>query len=228
MKVPRVVADSLLNRTVQRIRYYRAGVPWYGQLLRLTIECLATLGLRIEPLHLFIEAGHSRQPPPLKGRVEDFAIEFLQASDMAALASIPGRNFSDEQLLLRLEEGKRCLGIRYRDQIVAFIWFNVNECTVENYTLFRLREHEAHLFDAYTTEAFRGRNLAPILRLRCCEELARLGRTRCYSVTAAFNTPSLRVKQKLGVQTMVPIIYVELLKRWRFHVLLRRLPRLTR
>lgn len=217
------MASSLLNRSLLRIRYYRAGLPWYGLLLRLMIECLAKLGLRIDPFHLFIEAAGGKRPPVESG-FENFVIDFLEASDMAALARIPGRNISEDELLLRLEQGNRRLGIRYRDEIVAFTWFNLNECTFESHTLFPLRENEAHLFDAYTTESFRGKSLAPCIRYRCYEELAKLGRERCYSVTVVFNTPAVRFKQKLGAQVAELMVFVELLKRWRFHARLKRYP----
>ena len=218
------VADSLLNRTLLRVRYYRAGLPWYGLSVRLMIECLATLGLRIDPFHLFIEAAAGKRPPPVESGLDNFVIDFLDASDMAALACIPGRNFSEDELLFRLQQGKRCLGIRYHDEIVAFTWFDLNECTFESHTLFILRENEAHLFDTYTTESFRGKSLAPHLRYRCYEELAKLGRERCYSVTVAFNTPAVRYKQKLGAQVAELMVFVELLKRWRFHARLKRYP----
>lgn len=218
------MADSLLNRTWLRIRYYRAGLPWYGLLLRLVIDCLATLGLRIDPFHLFIEAAGGKRPPPVESGFENFVIDFLEASDMAALARIPGRNISEDELLLRLKQGKRCLGIRYRDEIVAFSWFNLHECTFESHTLFPLRENEAHLFDTYTTESFRGKSLAPYMRYRCYEELAKLGRERFYSVTVVFNTPAVRFKQKLGAQVVELMVFVELLKRWRFHARLKRYP----
>jgi GNAT superfamily N-acetyltransferase len=215
------VADSLLIRTLSRVRYYRAGLPWYGLLVRLMIECLATLGLRIDPFHLFIETMGGKQPPVESG-FDNFVIDYLEAGDMAALARIPGRNFSEDELLLRLEQGKRCLGIRYRGEIVAFIWFNLNECTFESHTLFILRENEAHLFDTYTAESFRGKSLAPHLRYRCYEELAKLGRERLYSVTVLFNTPAVRYKQKLGAQIAELMVFVELLKRCRFHARLKR------
>lgn len=218
------MADSLLNRTWVRIRYYRAGLPWYGFVLRMVIDCLATLGLRIEPFHLFVEVVGSARPPHLESGFENYEIGFLEASDMGAIARIPGRNYSEDELLRQLKEGKRCLGIRYRGEIVAFTWFNLKECTFERQGLFPLRENEAHLFDAYTTESFRGKNLAPYIRYRCYEELAKLGRERCYSVTVVFNTPAVRFKQKLGARVLELRVFVELLKRWHFHARLKRYP----
>lgn len=220
----RSMADSLLNRTWLRIRYYRAGLPWYGLVLRMVIDCLATLGLKIEPFHLVVEGVGSTRPAHLESGFENYEIRFLEASDMGAIARIPGRNYSEDELLRRLKEGKRCLGIRYRGEIVAFTWFNLKDCTFERQSLFPLQENEAHFFDAYTVESFRGKNLAPYMRYRCYEELAKLGRERCYSVTVVFNTPAARVKQKMGAQVLELRVFVELLKRWHFHTRLKRYP----
>lgn len=216
--------DSLWNKTWLRLRYYRAGLPWYGFVAQMLIDVAAKFGMRIEPYHLFMEGlGNGRIPNAPTG-LEGHEIGFLEASDMRSIAGIPGRNFSNEDLVRRLQENMRCLGIKHRGEIVAFTWFNLEACTFESQRLFSLRENEAHLFDAYTAESFRGKSLAPYMRYRCYEELAKLGRTRCYSFTAVFNTPAVRFKQKLGAQVLELRMLVELLQRWRFHARLKSYP----
>lgn len=214
------MADSLLSRTRTKIRYYRKGLPWYAFALRLSIDALSQAGLRIEPYHLFLEglAG----APRVNRAFDRYDVAFLRAEDMQEIARIPGRNFTTDDLLRRLAEGKRCLGIKHEGRIAAFTWCDFTACLFEEDRLFPLRDDEACLFDAYTLEAFRGHDLAPFMRYRCYEELAKIGRTRCYSVTVLFNAPAVRFKKKLNAQVIELWVLVEVLKCWRFHQRLRK------
>lgn len=60
------------------------------------------------------------------------------------------------------------------------------------------------------------------MRYRFYEELARLGRTRCYSITICFNAPATRFKEKLGAHVLELRLFVELLNRRRFYLPLRK------
>lgn len=214
--------DSLASRTLLRIRYYRAGAPWYGFALGMIIDIVSKLGLRIEPYRVYLEGLDKATAPDFPSGLGGCDIRFLDASHMGEIALMPGRNLSEDDLLDRLRAGTLCLGVKCRGAIVAFTWCNLNECTFEKHRLFSLAAHEASLFDAYTVESFRGRDLAPWMRYRCYEEMSRLGRNRCYSVTVVFNAPALRFKQKLGAQALELGVFVEILRRWRFHTRLSR------
>ncbi|MGI9044878.1 MAG: GNAT family N-acetyltransferase, partial [Gemmatimonadaceae bacterium] len=137
--------------------------------------------------------------------------------DMAELALMPGRDLAEADLQARLASGQMCLGARHRGSVVAFTWCNLRQCMIERHPLFELRDDEASLFDAYTVESFRGRDLARWMRYRCYEELAAMGRRRCYSVTIIFNTPAVRFKEKLGAKVIGRGVYVDLLARSQFH-----------
>lgn len=209
--------DSLASRTILKLRYYRAGAPWYGFALGMLIDVVSKLGLRIEPYRVYLEGlGHSKAPGSPIG-LDGSDLGFLDAGDMAEISRMPGRNLSEDDLRVRIRAGMLCLGVKYRGSIVAFTWCNLHQCTFEKHPLFKLESHEASLFDAYTVESFRGRDLAPWMRYRCYEEMARLGRDRCYSITVVFNEPAVRFKQKLGAQALELGVFVEILRRWRFH-----------
>ncbi len=210
--------DSSLQRTWQRIRYYRSGLPWYGMALRIAIDGFSKLGLRFEPYQIFLESLENAPPPDAPPNLGGLETGFLLASDMREVAIMPARSLSEEDLKGRLKSGSLCFGIKHRGAIVAFTWCNLTECTIEKHRLFLLREDEASLFDAYTLESFRGHGLAPFMRYLCYEEMAALGRKRCYSVTIIFNRPAARFKQKLGAQIVNAGVYVELLGRWRLHL----------
>ncbi|MDN5937712.1 MAG: hypothetical protein L0H83_03535 [Salinisphaera sp.] len=192
--------------------------------LQMLIDVVAKLGLRIEPYLLFIEQLGTGCVPALPTGLDGHEVTLLEAGDMRSIATIPGRNFSEADLLRRLQQGMGCMGIKYRGAVVAFTWFNLSNATIEKHRLFGLRQGEAHLFDAYTVESFRGKNLAPYMRYRCYEELAALGRNRCYSVSTALNTPALRFKKKLGARVSAFGMFVEILRHWRFDVRLKTYP----
>ena len=210
--------DSLLRRSLAKISYYRRGVPWYGAALRVSIDTLSKLGVRIEPVDLYLEGLGRCEPPPAPESLERASIGFLTSKDMAELAMMPGRDASRAALERRLESGQLCLGVRNRGEIVAFTWCNLKECLIEKHHLFELHDDEASLFDAYTAREYRGRDVAPWMRYRCYEEMEKLGRHRCYSVTILFNTPAIRFKQKLGAVVVGRGVYVDLLARKQFHL----------
>ncbi len=211
------MADSLLQRSLTKIRYYKRGVPWYGMVLRVSIDAVSKLGLRIEPFHLYMEGLDRAEPPDFPAGLGDLDVSFLRSSDMAELALMPGRDSTEADLDARLTSGQMCLGVRQGGSVIAFTWCNLRHCMIEGHVLFDLREDEASLFDAYTLESLRGRDLARWMRYRCYEELAAMGRQRCYSVTIIFNTPAARFKEKLGASVIGNGVYVDLLARSQFH-----------
>ena len=74
----------------------------------------------------------------------------------------------------------------------------------------------------YVLKAFRGNNLAPILRYKSYEILKRMGRDTFYSVTECFNAASFRFKAKLNARVIFLALYVEIFKRYRISWILRR------
>jgi len=212
---------ALLTRIKSRIRYYRTNVPLSGLALQVLVDVLAKMGILIQPYHLVAEGIQNVGPRPLAGELAEYEIGFLGPHDVPALAAIPGRMVSSETLLSRLQEGKLCVGAKYRGEIVAFSWCNLTECEMRSHRLFALKDREAYLFDAHTLEHFRGRGIAPYLRYRCYEELAKLGRGQCYSITAVWNPSAAKFKKKLGARVLELGILVTLFHRRRFHIQLR-------
>lgn len=216
------MASALFARTWAKVRYYRRGLSLHLALLRVTIDVLAKLGARIEFFHLVLEGlalSNAASQSPLVSGVE---VRFLTANEMPILATLPGRLPSQSDLQRRLQEGKRCLGVWQRETLLAFTWCDLNVCCFEEYPLFRLQANEAYLFDAYTLETARGSGIAPFMRQHMYEELAKLGRDTCFSVTVLFNIPAARFKAKLGARIIELHLLIEIFKHWRWHRVLRR------
>jgi GNAT superfamily N-acetyltransferase len=211
----------LLTSIKARIQYYHSTVPLSGLVPQILIDVLAKMRIFVQPYHLVAEGIRNAGPRPAAGKFTEFEFGFLGPQDMPAIASIPGRGLSLAQLLSRLQEGKLCFGAKYHGEVVAFTWWNLTEGTIWSHPIFPLKEHEAFLFDAYTLERFRGMGIAPYLRYCCYEELAKLGRDRCYSTTAVWNPSAAKFKKKLGAQVLELGVFVNLFCRWPFHLRLR-------
>lgn len=107
------------------------------------------------------------------------------------------------------------MGLLHDGQVVAYSWFNLNRCQYQNFG-FQLNGNEAYLCDARTFQKYRGKNIAPYLRYQIYKELARLGRSKFYSFTIGVNKSSVRFKEKLGAKPLKLYLYIELFKKHRF------------
>ncbi len=140
--------------------------------------------------------------------------------DMKVISDIPHRGFSEDQLLLRLKEGKMCFGVKHEGTIAAFTWCNLDECHYKG-CRFPLKKDQAYLFDAYTMDSFRGRGIAPYIRYQLYRELEKIGRMTLYSISERFNPSSIKFKEKLNAELVGEGVCVLLLKKWFFRSRLR-------
>ena len=195
----------------------------YSPFIRVVQDGLTKIGIRISPYYIVLEGLFDESMPHLERGFNEYDIGFLRTEDMKEISILPGpdRTFSEEDLLLRLKDGKKCLGLKYRGKIVAFTWYDLKEYNFNGYK-FSLKENEAYLFDAYTLMSFRGKGIAPYMRYQCYKKLAKLGRYRLYSVSICFNAPSIRFKKKLNAKILELALYVELFKKWNFNSRLKR------
>ena len=187
----------------------------YSAFLRLIFDGLTMIGIRISLFYIVLEGLFDENLLNIEKGFNGYDVGYLGAEDMKELSVIPGpdRSFSEEDLLLRLKQGNKCLGIKYKGRIAAFTWFDLGEFKL-GFFRFSLKENEAYLFDAYTLMSFRGKGLAPYMRYRSYKELAKLGKNKLYSVSECFNTPSIRFKMKLNAKIIELYLYVEIFKKW--------------
>jgi hypothetical protein len=209
--------ESFIRRTRAKLRYYRAGLPFWGMGCRVIIDGLAKVGIIISPHYVVVEGLDNGRLQHLAEGFADYQFGFLGPQDMKALANLPGRIFTGKELLGRLHEGQKCFAAKRRGEIVAFTWCSFAPYAFAKQQALPLRSNEAYLFDAHTVEQYRGIGIAPTLRYRCYQELAKMGRTRCYSITAAFNMPAINFKKKLHAQVLELGLFVELWGRWWWH-----------
>lgn len=183
---------GVFTRIRERVRY--------GLLTQEMVDALhRKFRILIVPYFVVLEGTDpGARPPETDERID---CRFLERSDLPQVAAIR----TQATTLARLErilEHSRCLGIFVDGRLAGYTWSRDDEIPVPvtGQTLVELAPDEALLFDAFVAREFRGLNLAPVVRDALYRELAKLGRTRLYSVTMAFNRSSRRFKRKLGAQ----------------------------
>jgi len=157
----------------------------------------------IIPFYLYQEGIFGEYCKNYRDGSENYEIGFFKPENMKDIASFPRDGWSSEkELLTRLSEGHKCYGVKYRGKVAAFTWCNFVNCHSVLYN-FPLKKNEAYLYDAYTTESFRGRGIAPHLRFKLYEVLHKMGRNRFYSISLFFNKSAIRFKKKLYARPLI-------------------------
>ncbi len=202
---------SLLKKVKVKIRY--------GLVLNAIKYLLTRIGIEFTPYYLFQERANFIEMPVIKGTVEDYLVEFLGPDDMKIVGNThPG--FPEEKLLKFLNTGQKCIGMKHKDEIVAFMWINFIECSYKS-TIIHLKNNEAYLWFMYTMESYRGKNLAPYLRYKSYEILKDMGRDILYSFSDYFNSPAVKFKNKLNAKKLKLMLFIKLFNKYHWDILLR-------
>lgn len=210
----------LKDKIRKKFRYGMWGLMIQGNLAR--------IGLKFAPYMLFEEnrelyetsgEGPERRPEPVP-RVEGPVPGFLERTDMGELASHGDYAYSEQQLLERMDSGNRCFGIKKDGKIIAWVWCNHHTC-LHPPLRFKIQDHEAYFYDAFTIESFRGKALSPYIRYQLYRFSEEFGRNTAYSVAEYYNTPAVRAQQRMGAVPLQLYFYMELFGRFRWNKLLK-------
>ncbi len=202
----------------QRLQHnYKYGLLGQSILLRLT-----KIGLDLMPYYLYRERIEHASP---KFPDQKFRLERITAEKIDHIAD----NFPDERRIWRktwkrrLSDGEIGLLLKHGDKIAGFTWANLDACSgTSGHTLFELKCNEAYLHDMVIAKDYRGSNLAMLLRIASYEELKRLNRDTCYSISACFNKPANKFKKKLNAERIELRCEVTLFRRMRRDFRIRR------
>ena len=185
----------------------------HGLILQVIRNQLAKIGIEITPYFWEREALGNDKPPEIKGDIKEYKLEYLGVDDMQYISD-NARGNRKEILLDHLNEGKKCLGLKHHEEIVAFMWIDFKECDFRP-NKHRLKSNEAYLSSMYTMESYRGMNIAPYLRYKCYGILNEMGIDTLYSVSEFFNSAAIKYKRKLGVKHQKLILFIGLFKKVR-------------
>jgi len=187
----------------------------YGLIIQTLLSLLGKLGFYMTPFYVHLEGNFGQDCDDLSEGFAECEALFLGPREMKTIAELPYRKESKEELLIRLDEGKKCFAVKCNGDLAAFTWCDFERCNSSLYS-FKLEENEAYLFDAYTLIPFRGRKIAPYLRCKCYQALEALGINKFYSITLYFNEPAVRFKKKLHARPIMLAIHMRLFKKWRW------------
>ena len=187
----------------------------YGLIFLVIRDYLKKLGIDITPFYWMKETIPDKIQVNLEDDLNDYEFSFFGPAEIEAVCKLPEREFTSEEHITKIfNKGKKCYGAKYKGEIAAFTWFDLEECNTKFYPT-PMKNNEAYLFDMYVLKAFRGKNLAPILRYKLYAILKELGRDTCYSVTECFNTSSRKFKEKLNAQYVFLGLYINLFKKYK-------------
>ena len=184
-------------------------------MMQFVVDRITMLGVEIKPFYLIEERFRKDLAAGFERGFEEFEITWLGPAEMEAIAAIRNYAFSKEQLLLRLENGQMCLGVKEQGNLAAFTWADLSK-QAGPWFRFSVKDNEAYLFDAYTLEPFRGKRLAPFIRYSLYRKLNQMGKETFYSISEVFNSPSIRFKMSLKARFLSLWVDVRLFRRFRW------------
>jgi len=131
------------------------------------------------------------------------------------------RYYSEEKMLSMLSKGWKCIGLKYKNEIISLRWYNFQEC--DNKLLpFPLQDNEVYISGALTFNKYRRKRVASYLSLKMYECLSRLDRTIFYSIVAFSNISAIRFQKKLNGFPYRLYFFIELFKKYRWRILLKK------
>ena len=189
--------------------------------MRILLDALKRVNIHINPYYLFLEGLSDRTIPHLETGFDDYEILYLGPDDMKIIASIPERIICEKDLRRRLNEGNKCLGAKWKGELVAFAWYDLDICN-DRVRRFSLAPDEAFLFDAYTMMDFRGKRIVPYLIYQLSKELLKLNRTRLYTIINYYNQQSINVSKKLNAKPIDLGLHISIFDKWEFSCIIRK------
>lgn len=186
----------------------------YGLTLNSIRLKLMKAGIDISPYYWFQEGNDPSVIPEMQNISSDYTVDFPGPDEMEVIERLDkGWSRSRERIPALLDSSEKCIAIKQKGEIAAFMWINFKEFRYKS-TVQKLKSNEAYLTDMFTVEAFRGKNLAPFLRYKSYELLREMGRTDLYSISILFNTPAIKFKEKLNARKIKLIFLIRFFKRY--------------
>jgi len=151
---------------------------------------------------------------PSMPKLDEFETMFFGPEEFAQIGRVPGERDSEQYLLGMHGEGKRCFGLKTRDEVVSYIWCETRAFNYLGHDI-PLETGEAYMFGTYTLRKWRGRNALAVMRYDFTKELVAEGNTQFRSVISRFNTPAIHLKEKLTPYQYEQYLHVALFGVWR-------------
>jgi hypothetical protein len=209
---------------VNKGRFYR--IKWFWNILKNGLflfglrNRLTRLGLDFDPFYWVLEGASDIEPPQIKdNNTSDYEIVYLGIDEIDTVRKkIVGTDQTPR--ILDFHSQIMCIALSHKGEIAAFTLIELDHFKYKR-IVFHLKKNEAYLFNMYTFEDHRGKNLAPYLRYQSYLMLRNMGRDRIYSITQFFNKSAKRFKKKLNSRNLKLYISIILFKKYHYHYLLK-------
>ncbi|MFQ5894318.1 MAG: GNAT family N-acetyltransferase [Nitrospinota bacterium] len=134
--------------------------------------------------------------PPVEARVPlRLATIGAGSPELELIASVQGRRRVER----RLGRRELCFAALHRERVISYIWLSQATVGIEEVDLsIEVQPDEAYLYNAFTLEAWRGRNLYPAVLRGTLEYCQKRGLSRALIFVAEDNHPSRRGVVKAG------------------------------
>lgn len=191
----------------------------YNLVLQVVKNRLKAIGFEFTPYILFQDNINEIKFPDYEANIPGHKVEFLDASDMKIIGSNI-RGYSYEDFLNSLENGKKCIGVKHQGEILAFVWYDLDECNFQP-ARFKLKKNEAYSYRLHTMELYRGKNIAPYLKYQSYKILEKRGKDTFYSITEYVNSSSLKYRKKLNSKKLKFVLFIRLFKKYQWRLTLK-------
>lgn len=207
----RIGEISRIKKIINRLKY--------GLLLQVIRNKLALIGIEIRLFYFTLTESNDIDIPEIKGMISEYTVEFLKEGEMMLMISNTRGHLINE-FLSRLKEGKKCIGLKHSDNIVAFLWICLDKIDFEPINL-PLKSNEAYFKEIHTFEPYRGNNYAAYLRYRSIEIMQKIGQSRFYSVVEYFNTSAKKYIRKTNARFLKLKLFIKLFNKYKWCFLIR-------
>lgn len=114
------------------------------------------IGIHITPYYITQEFLCDEVEINLEPKLKPVSSGFLSPSEIERLYAFPEIKALAEETGDWRDDNCLCFALKYREDIVAYMWCNLRRCN-SNFYPFPLKEDEAYLFRARTLNAYRGK-----------------------------------------------------------------------
>ena len=191
----------------------------HGLFLQALRYGLAKLGIDIMPYYWVQEEVKVTNQPQIKSDIKDFLFKPLDVDEINLILTNSDVIY-EQKIRHSLKAGQECVGLKFEDNIAAYMFVDLNDFTFKNRT-FTIKNNEAYLLNMYTFDSFRGKNLAPYLRYCCYRYLENRNINVKFSISNYFNKSAIKFKKKLNSKPLKLYLNIELFKKLQWHFVLR-------
>jgi len=187
---------------------------------------LEQLGITIVPYYTFDEHFANKLSQGLNPESDLKPLEpgFLTYPEIEAICRGPeGVELEMDREKLRGDDC-RCFAFKHDDEVVSYMLCNFRQCD-SRLVSYPLKEGEVYLTDAYTFNAYRGKNLAAVLEYELYKQLIAMGQKKYHSINVLYNAPGLRFKEKLQAKPVKLYLFIRLFNKLLWNITLKSYPK---